>query len=497
MGKREVLMATTFGQTVAEQEVADLTSYFVETDEWRRIYAGDVDIVYGAKGAGKSAIYALLHSRVSELFDRGVIAIAAENPRGALVFEGLVADPPTSETEFRNLWKLYLLLLVAQALRDYGIAPAISKDIIQPVEAANLLPKVSSLGGLLRSALEYVRSLMSAESVEGGIKIDPATSLPVGVSGRITFREPTGNQQKAGLVSADRLLAIADGALHEAGVRIWLLLDRLDVAFAESLDLERNALRALFRVYLDLAAFDSISLKIFLRTDIWDQITKEGFREASHITKRVTLSWNSASLLNLVIRRAMHNLALRQYYGVDDGAVLASAEQQHQLFYKIFPDQVDAGLRKPETLDWMLNRTCDGTTRNAPRELIPLLSASRDEQLKRLELGSAEPPNQWLFDRTSLKEALIVVSRVRFDQTLCAEFPNLKPPLLQLKGEKTLQTPDTLSKIWGMDEKSTAELANQLVEVGFFELRGSKEAPEFWVPFLYRSVLDMVQGTAE
>ena len=129
--------------------------------------------------------------------------------------------------------------------------------------------------------------------------------------------------------------------------------------------------------------------------------------------------------------------------------------------------------------------------------LFRLLSASRDEQLKRLELGSAEPPNQCLFDRTSLKEALVVVSRVRFDQTLCAEFPNLKPRLLQLKGEKTLQTPDTLSKIWGMDDKSTAELANHLVEVGFFELRGSKESPEFWVPFLYRSVLDMVQGTAE
>ncbi len=292
-------------------------------------------------------------------------------------------------------------------------------------------------------------------------------------------------------------LAIADAALHDAGVRIWLLLDRLDVAFAESLDLERNALRALFRVYLDLAAFDSISLKIFLRTDIWDQITREGFREASHIVKRVTLSWNSASLLNLVIRRAIHNPALRQYYGVDEAAVLSSTERQNELFYKIFPDQVDAGLRKPETLDWMLNRTCDGTTRNAPRELIQLLSATRDEQLKRLELGSAEPPNLWLFDRTSLKEALIVVSRVRFDQTLCAEFPNLKPRLLQLKGEKTLQTPDTLSKIWGIDEKSTAELANHLVEVGFFELRGSKETPEFWVPFLYRSVLDMVQGTAE
>lgn len=58
--KREVLQTTTFGQRVAEAEEAELSSYFVETDEWRKIFAGDVDIVYGAKGAGKSALYSLL-----------------------------------------------------------------------------------------------------------------------------------------------------------------------------------------------------------------------------------------------------------------------------------------------------------------------------------------------------------------------------------------------------------------------------------------------------
>ena len=55
-----------------------------------------------------------------------------------------------------------------------------------------------------------------------------------------------------------------DDTLQSAGLNLWIGLDRLDVAFAESLDLEKNALRALFKVYLDLMAYRALHLKIFL-----------------------------------------------------------------------------------------------------------------------------------------------------------------------------------------------------------------------------------------
>ncbi len=120
-------------------------------------------------------------------------------------------------------------------------------------------------------------------------------------------------------------------------MKLWIVLDRLDVAFAESASLEANALRALFRAYLDLAGLDNISLKIFLRDDIWKRITESGFREASHITKDIRLTWNSQSLLNLIIRRALHNDGLREFYGVDAASVLSDSTQQKELFYRIFP----------------------------------------------------------------------------------------------------------------------------------------------------------------
>jgi hypothetical protein len=52
--KREVLQAITFGKPTAEEEGKDLSAYFVETDQWHKIFAGDIDVVYGPKGAGRA-----------------------------------------------------------------------------------------------------------------------------------------------------------------------------------------------------------------------------------------------------------------------------------------------------------------------------------------------------------------------------------------------------------------------------------------------------------
>jgi hypothetical protein len=39
--------------------------------------------------------------------------------------------------------------------------------------------------------------------------------------------------------------------------------------------------------------------------------------------------------------------------------------------------------------------------------------------------------------------------------------------------------------------------AEMLVRIGFFQRRGSRDDPTFWVPFLYRDALEMIQGLAE
>jgi hypothetical protein len=89
------------------------------------------------------------------------------------------------------------------------------------------------------------------------------------------------------------------------------------------------------------------------------------------------------------------------------------------------------------------------------------------------------------------------VSEVRLNQTLFAEYPALKPYIEQLHEEKAQQSPETLARIWGNTVEEATEVAEQLVEVGFFEKRGTKQSPSYWVPFLYRDALSLVQGEAK
>jgi hypothetical protein len=494
MDKREVLMATTLGHRIAEDEAEALAAYFVETDQWRKVIAGEVDVVYGPKGSGKSALYALLRQKQKELNQRSTILAIAENVRGTPVFEDLVADPPASEEQFRALWKLYFLSLIGTAFKMGRLSGADTKTVIDTLEEAGLVFPEWSLRRMLRAALEYVRRI---EAVSADVKVNKMTGAPESVGAKISIREPGTEERKLGHISVDTLFEIADKAIAEEGFKFWILLDRLDVAFAESSELEGNALRALFRVYRDIAALKNFALKIFLRDDIWKRITTTGFREASHITRSITITWNPPALLHLVIRRFLHNPAIRDFYKVQPAEVLANTKKQEELFYRIFPQQVDAGKRKSTTFDWMLSRTSDGTGQTAPRELIHLLTATRDQQLKFLEMGVGEPAGEALFDRTALKAALPEVSKFRFEHTLCAEYPTLKPLVDALEGQKTQQTPATLAKIWGVSEPEALANADKLAEVGFFEKQGAREQPVFWVPFLYRDALRLVQGPAE
>ena len=110
---KEILQNTSFGQPVAEEEMQQLQNYFVETNQWLPVYNGEVDIIYGAKGSGKSAIYAFLLKHEQKLAKDGTIVISGENTRGTPVFNDLVSNPPASETEFVRLWKTYFLTLIA------------------------------------------------------------------------------------------------------------------------------------------------------------------------------------------------------------------------------------------------------------------------------------------------------------------------------------------------------------------------------------------------
>jgi energy-coupling factor transporter ATP-binding protein EcfA2 len=490
MAAPEILQNLNVGLGVAEQETDGLAAYFVRTNQWRRILKGEVDVIYGPKGSGKSALYTLLITTPPENSD--CIVIPADSPRGTPAFKRVEVNPPTSETEFQGLWKLYFAALIGNHFVDRSPKMPRMDELVDVLASEGLIDENNE------TVLARILSWLSRRrpGVQGGVSIDPATG-GVKAEGRIVLDESP-SSESSGKISINKIIEKANAALQEHHKTVWIAIDRLDVAFIDNVELEENALRALFHAYLDLLRYDNIKLKIFLRIDIWKRLTtSRSFPEASHIVRQSTIEWSEEQLLNLVMRRLLNNGSIVASYHIDKDSVLADVQKQSSAFYKIFPRQVISGERRPSAFSWMVTRTADGTKQTAPRELIQLLNQAREEQLRNIEIGASDALGEDLFGGSAIKKALDGVSRQRLNQTIYPEYPALKPFIEKLEGQKAEQTVETLASLWKCSTEEAQAAVTRLVDIGFFEKRGSGDSSTLWIPFIYRPALKIVQGSAE
>jgi hypothetical protein len=497
--KRKLIQSLTFGSDVAEHEIQELSKYFVETDQWAKLFEGRVDVVYGPKGSGKSAIYYLLLDKENDLFEREVLLATAENPRSDPAFAEIKADFPPSEEEFVGLWKLYLCSVAALRARDKGIHNENLSDVLILLADLGLIERELSLNTIIKAVSEYASRLFRPKSIEGAISLDPLSGLPNGFSTKISFGEPSTEARRNGVRPVRELLQKVDAAYQQSGFTVWLLLDRLDVAFAANSEVETRALRALFKTYNDMAALGNVKLKIFMRSDIWDRITEGGFREATHAAsphRSEFLKWDINLLFNVLMKRLLGNKALCEHYGVDPDKTVGSLALQEELFDRIFPDKIDTG-NNPKTFGWIYGRLRDGQGQVTPRELIQFMSSLRDVQLKKLERGVAEPSGDLLFERPSFKEALPSVSEIRLQRTIYAEYPQHKANIESLRSRKSRQSIETLARLWNETARDAEIIALKLHKIGVLEKFEWKGFALYRVPFLYRPALQIVQGSEE
>jgi hypothetical protein len=486
------LQNISFGDRVAENEAKSLSNYFVKTEQWESLKNGDIDILFGSKGSGKSALYTLLLNQKEQLSKEGIILISAEKPTGQTVFTDINSEPPTSEKEFITLWKVYICQLIVDWLMQNNNCVGNARVVADMLIEARLIDdNQNTLQKLLNKAMEFAKRLISIESLEGGLNLEG------GITGKITFRSPSDEQEKKGYDSVDNLLDKLNQYLKDKKLYFWVLFDRLDVAFVQSLELEKNAIKALFRVYRDIEEHINIRLKVFLRDDIWKRITNEGFREASHITRTTTISWSDRNLLNLVISRALNNEDIIKYYKFDKEMILADYNKQLECYNQMFPNQVDVGEKQSNTFDWIKNRVRDGLNNIAPRELIHFYNEVVNNEKREQSIGnnSITAPN--LVSIQSIRNATTEVSKVRTEQTIYAEYPELRKYVVALENSKAEHNISTLSAIWSINNDKECEgIALRLAEIGFFEYKTAKNEKNYKIPFLYRVYLEISQGKA-
>src|SRR4029450_8378177 len=183
-----------------------------------RIFKGQIDVVRGDKGSGKSAIYSLLVTKRNELFDKGILLVAGEKPRGVPVFKDLVADPPTTEQEFVSLWKLYIASIVASELKQDGLDARDAKRLIGILEDQKFLEADFDLTTLLKQARTTVSRWFNPSAIEGTVKFDPNTGIPT-FGGKITPGEPSADLRSKGYLSVDTLADLANRTLSKKAIR--------------------------------------------------------------------------------------------------------------------------------------------------------------------------------------------------------------------------------------------------------------------------------------
>ena len=496
MDKQSVLQKIKIGSRVAEDEKDLLAKYFIETNEYKRLLEDDVDIVYGAKGTGKSALYLNIIKNKKDLLNNGIIVIQAENAQGASAFKSVVEDPPTSESTFRNIWKLYFLVLLYENFVSHYFLNKHRNYIRQILYDSKLLTKNRTLVEFFSDAYRYIKN-NTLSSIEAGIKVDPNTGVPSGITGKITFSDTNADRLINDSVNIDTLFELIDNLLSKKKKRAWIILDRLDSVFEENDVLEDNAIRGLFKTYLDMRRYKNIREKIFLRTDIWNKITKKGFREASHITRGSTITWTEQSILNLIIKRFIENEIIVDEYKLNKVEVVSDYKNQEKLFNRIFPEQVERGEKKPITMKWIIARTIDANGIIAPREIIHLIIELIDLQISNLKMGKDGTENENLFDRSLFKLAIERVSKVKIEQTLFAEYSDMKEYIQKFSEQRATNSVMSVSRILGKDENYSLEIINRLQEIGFLAKKEINNKTFYDIPFLFRPYLRSIQGTSE
>ena len=155
-----------FGSQVAESEKEYLINYFVETVEWKELYKDEIDIILGAKGSGKSALYMILQNKANDLKkEKGIFVVNAEKPTGQTLFSKMLDNNLLEHgRDYILFWKLYICVIISNSIKnDYGF---INSNLMKQLKKYDLIQN-DGLDGIFTSVLNVTKKLLqNIKSVE-------------------------------------------------------------------------------------------------------------------------------------------------------------------------------------------------------------------------------------------------------------------------------------------------------------------------------------------
>jgi hypothetical protein len=483
---KDLLRDLNLGSSVAEHDAA-LERYFVETATFRSLIEDRADVIAGDKGTGKTALYRQLRERYTSYDELAKVEVlAAFNPAGAPVFQRLLETEELSEDQYIGVWKAYFLSLGGNYLLslyegEFDLDMMSLDDLLHRV---GLRTADDTAQTTFSQVVNRIKRLFRLKSLEQTTTFSQE-GMPV-LTHRAEFQDGDADEdpQVADLVRHDDALRLLNDTLRANDMTLWLVVDRLDEAFQGRPSVERPALRALFRTYLDMLEFSNIRLKLFVRRDLFARIVEGGFVNLTHVNaRRIDITWDEEDLFDLLFRRVKESKGFME-------RLSAKVDDAQSVFNLLFPQQVDPGDRKPTSWTWMMGRIRDGNEGKPPRNLIDLVLKAQESQLRREEREPRDyEPGIPLLTSDALKRGLEALSAERVQDTLLAEAGEYADLVERFRGGKAEHNLESLQRLLGADFEARLKLLRTL---GFLEATGSN----YKVPMIYRGGLNITQGKA-
>jgi hypothetical protein len=489
MKAADLLPLLDIGNSVAEFDT-HLQAYFLETQIYSDFVNGRCDIVTGDKGTGKTAIYRIIRDKYRDIPElQDVELVAGFNDSGNPVFQRLSQAQVLSEGQYITVWKTYILAILGNYVLDIceGAYSNQMKELDRLLTALGVRTHDATASTVFSQLANLLRSITHPKAAEIAFSVTDA-GMPI-VAPRVEFAELSPQEhgiQK--IVNSDDALRLLNQTIEDLGINMWLVLDRLDEAFVGMPDIEIPALRALFRTYLDMQAYDRAKLKLFVRNDLFRKVTRGGFVNLTHVNaRRVEITWHPEDLHALLCRR------VRECPQFMQALSLSQQTEDAAIFSALFPEQVDIGEKKPTTWNWILSRIRDGNGVAPPRNLIDLVNKAKEAQSRRegraprdIATGAA------LLEADSIHKALVALSEQRVQDTLLAESGQYATHINAFQAGKAEHTGATVARTLGLAGVPLEDVINELVALGFLERIGAS----YKIPMLYRSGLKITQGKA-
>jgi DNA polymerase III delta prime subunit len=268
---------------------------------------GSKNIVLGEKGTGKTALFRLIKEDKLKFKPvngyKNIIIPVEDNFQYKNIKSKLLnlISSVNEEDDFKYqiVWELFFFQKITQRISKLNIL--LPDTIGKAIDLCNSLLNSSQIDDLVKSKYTF------------GVKLyDTATSI---FPDLYVTKEPTTNESTNKTNSLEKLEIDLDEFKQEINdflinneLNIIITIDRLDEFVSRnSQDIQLKMLEALIAVEREFGRYSNIELKIFLRDDLFKQLSFEGIGYDKVISKKIDLIWTPEKIREFIAKRIHTN----------------------------------------------------------------------------------------------------------------------------------------------------------------------------------------------